>query len=86
MASSMTSTNQFGANVDYTIQQPTSVVFFIDHPRVTKDIPKNSRKILRTYDQYVKQILSGSIQLAVVDSTPTEPVHLINLRYRVNSK
>ena len=84
MASRSTPATQSGGQNEYSPQQPSSVAFSVDHPRLTNTNPKDIRVFLSRYDQYSKEVTARALQLSVVNSTTTEPARLVSMTYCVD--
>ena len=86
MASRSTPATQSGGQNEYSLQQPSSVAFSVDHPRLTNTNPKAIRVFLSRYDQYSKEVTARALQLSVVNSTTTEPARPVSMTYCVDSE
>lgn len=71
---------------NFILQPSSSVASSVYHTRLIITTPKAFRVFLRHYDQYVKEVTARALQLAVVDSTTTEPAGPINSSYRVDAE
>lgn len=85
-ASTQTHADHAGDESDYILQQPSSVPFFVSHPKLISSNPKAIRFFVRQYDQYLKEVKARALQLAFVDSTTTVSVRPVNIFYCVDAE